>query len=304
VNGVSWPARTLSNRRISDDDLRAAGISDPEAARRAAGDPVLVFDAPDDDVDPAVQWLTALYADPGARGMKRELYWAADRGGARWLMSQHPYRTDVFFAIAATNAHVFSEDNIVYGFVDVVLERALDAFVEIGTAGWFGTAAALLVKAADVRRRAGDVVAATIADGRFDPQALAGAIAWLLREGTGNLRRVTETLRDVSRVSALHRTQVLRLLEALLARLDPDTSGLHDPLELALELATALDLSIVESDSRAAIRAVVEKLSRGSKAGRAAQRLLDLPGDEESRRARQDAVARAMVDWAEAVAGA
>jgi hypothetical protein len=93
--------------------------------------------------------------------------------------------------------------------------------------------------------------------------------------------------------------QVLRLLEALLPQIGPDANGLHDPLELALELATALDLSIVESDARAAIRSVVEKVSRSSKAGRAAQRLLDWPGNDEGRRARQEAVARAIVAWAE-----
>jgi hypothetical protein len=98
--------------------------------------------------------------------------------------------------------------------------------------------------------------------------------------------------------------QVLRLLEALLPQIGPDANGLHDPLELALELATALDLSIVEGDARAAIQRVVESVSRSSKASRAARRLLDRALNEDSRRARQDAVAQAILDWAEDVAHA
>jgi hypothetical protein len=267
----------LSTRRLTDDDLRAAGVPDPEAARRAAGDPVLVFDPAPGDADPAAQWLRDLNTRPGARGYKRELLWAADRGGARWLMSRHPGRTDVFFAIAATNAYLFRDDNIVYGFGDVVLERALDPQVELGTAAWFAVGSALMVKAADVRRLAGDVVAAAIADGRFDPPGLADAMAFLTREGAGNLRRVTDTFADISRLSGTHGAQLLRLTEALLPHIEPASAGLHHPLELALELATDLDLAVADGDARAALARVVEQMSRTAKASRAAQRLLDRP---------------------------
>jgi hypothetical protein len=275
---VSRPHRAgvaLSNRPFSDADLRAAGVTDPEAARRQAGDPVLVFDPAPGDADPAAQWLSELYAGPAARGYKRELLWAADRGGARWLMSRHPGRIDVFFAIAATNAYVFRDDNIVYGFGDAVLERALDPLVALGTSGWFAVGSALMVKAADLRRLAGDVVAVTISDGRFDPHRLADAIGFLVREGAGNLKRVTETLQTVSHLSNAHGAQVFRLAEALLPHCNASTGGLHHPLELAVELAADLELAFDDAGARTALTAVVEQMSRTAKAARAAQRLLD-----------------------------
>jgi hypothetical protein len=224
--------------------------------------------------------------------------WAADRGGARWLISRHPGRIDIFFALAATNAFVFRDDNIVYGFGEVVLEHALDSVVELGTVGWFAVASALMVKSSPVRRLAGDVTAATIADGRFDPQALAEAIGWLLREDAGNLRRATETLSDISRGSGVHAAQTLRLVEGLLPQVDPKVPGLHHPLELALQLATDLDLWVAGGDARAALSAVVEQTSRGSKTSRAAARLLGRPANAASMRAWQEASAGAVVAWA------
>ena len=42
-----------------------------------------------------------------------------------------PARPEVFFAIAATNAYVHRDGNIVYDHVEVVLERALDPLVRL-----------------------------------------------------------------------------------------------------------------------------------------------------------------------------
>jgi hypothetical protein len=232
-----WAAAT--GRRITDEDLRAVGVQDVEAARREAGDPVLVLEPADGDTDPAAAFLRMLYSDTRTRGWKREVLWARDRGAARWLMSLHPARPDVFFALVATNASVFADDNVVYGHGDVVLQRAFDPLVDLRGAGWFAIGASLLVRAHDMRRVATDVVIATVEDGRFDPQALAEALGWLLSDGVGNLRRVSQALADAARVSDLHARQVWRLIVALVPYLPADIHGLHEPLELALQLGTA-----------------------------------------------------------------
>jgi hypothetical protein len=102
-------------------------------------------------------------------------------------------------------------------------------------------------------------------------------MAFLIREGAANLRRVSDTFADISRLSGTHGAQLLRLTEALLPHIEPATAGLHHPLELALELATDLDLAVADGDARAALARVVEQMSRTAKASRAAQRLLDRP---------------------------
>ena len=65
----------LSNRRITDEDLRAAGVPDPDAARRTAGSPVLVFDPAPEDTDPAAQWLTQLYQSVKPPSGQGKLLW-------------------------------------------------------------------------------------------------------------------------------------------------------------------------------------------------------------------------------------
>ena len=284
---------------LSDDDLRAAGIDDVEAVRRGAVSPLLVFEAPEDDDDPAAQFLRQRYSE-SPRFWNYELTWAADRGAARWLMSLYPARPDVFFALAATNAHVFCEGDIVYGHGDVVLERALDPLVDLGPAAWFAVAASLLVKAPDHRRLAGDVAVAAIDDGRFDPDTLAEALGRLLTARTGNLRRLSETLAEVARVSDLHGAQVWRMLVALVPHLPKDTRGMHEPLELALQLGTALQLAVDES-SAAALGAVADTFSAKSKAGAAARALVEQAGESGDRPDWRNAAAAAVVAWAEGV---
>jgi hypothetical protein len=242
-----------------------------------------------------------MYSDPGMRGWKREVAWAGDRGGARWLMSLYPSRQDVFFALAATNAYVFAEDNNVYGFGDVVLERAFDGLVEIGQAGWFAIACSLLVRAATPRRLAGDLVAATIDDGRFDPRGLGGALGWLLGEGTGTPGRATAGLADVARVSRLHGAQILRLLWGLVPLLGPSRRGIHEPLELALQLATELGVIGDDNGVRAALGDLRANASPRSKVGTAARGLLDLPETANGAGIHEYAAAEAVVRWAESV---
>src|SRR5207253_1833782 len=108
----------------------------------------------------------------------------------------------------------------VYMYPDVVLERALDSSLPLGRMAWLATAASLLARSPDYPRLGADILVKAIGGARFDPDAFGEALGWLLQHGFGNAGRLAPPLRDVARVSPLHRAQVVRAVAALVDALD------------------------------------------------------------------------------------
>jgi Family of unknown function (DUF6493) len=208
-----------------------------------------------------------------------ESTWAGwDALSADWCLTVLPTLPEVGFA-GAFAATVHRIDDSMYFHPDVVLRHALAEDVRIGGIGWLATAAGLLAKSPDVHRPAVDLLVQTVTDGRFDPIALGEALAWLLDHDTGTIGRLDAPLRDAGRVSALHGAQVVRFVEALVASLTTAPRNLHVPLEIALELATALRMAVEGPQARAALERIAGDSSRTSKLGRASRALLSLEAD-------------------------
>jgi hypothetical protein len=70
--------------------------------------------------------------------------------------------------------------------------------------------------------------------------------------------------------------ELLRLVEALLARMPETPHGLHAPLEAVLEYATRTGLTVKRADARVALERIAGEVSRSSKLGRVVRSLLDL----------------------------
>jgi Family of unknown function (DUF6493) len=198
-----------------------------------------------------------------------------DALGARWCLTVAPSLPEIAFAGAAILI-VDSLDTSPQFHPDAALEHALDPSVPLAEPAWLAVAAALVAKSPDLRRVATDVLVTSIADGRFDPDAAGDASAWLANEGLAKVSRLAEPLRDAGRVSALHATEILRLVEALLARLTATPHGLHAPLEVAVEHASSLGWAVENADARATLERIVGEVSPSSKLGRLARQLLDL----------------------------
>jgi hypothetical protein len=198
-----------------------------------------------------------------------------DALGARWCLTVLPSLPEVAFAGAAVLV-VDSLDASPQLYPDAVLEHALETTTPLGDTAWLAVAGALVAKSPDLRRLATDAVVASIADGRFDADAAADALAWLAGTGLAKVSRLEPPLRDTGRVSPFHAVQAVRLVEALLARLDATPHGLHAPLEVALEHATTVGYAVERPDARAALERIAGDVTPSSKLGRLARGLLDL----------------------------
>ena len=219
-------------------------------------------------------------SDQPGEWWRGESTWAGwDALSADWCLTVLPTLPEVAFA-GAFGATVQRMDESMFFHPDVVLRHALGEDVRIGRIGWFATAAALLAKSPDVHRPAVDLLVQTVADGRYDPAALGEAVAWLLEHDAGTIGRLDAPLRDAGRVSGLHGAQMVRFVEALVASLAGTPRNLHVPLEIALELAIALRLSVEGLKARAALERIAGESSRSSKLGRASQALLGLERDD------------------------
>ena len=200
--------------------------------------------------------------------------WAGvDALGVRWGMTALPGHPEIGFA-GATVAAAAARDGTAYHHPDAVLEHALASGVPLGPEAWLATAACLVAKPPELPRAAGDLLVASVEDGRFDAGALGADLAWLADNGLGKVGRLRAPLRDVARVSPLHAAQVVRLVEGLLAQLRSRPSGLHGLLELALEGTTTTGRRIEDARARATLTAIAGEVSSSSKLGRLARGLL------------------------------
>jgi len=200
-----------------------------------------------------------------------------DALGARWCLTLLPAFPEIAFAGAASLI-VDTLDAAPQLHPQPVVEHALTPSVPLGDVAWLAIAGALVAKSPDLRRVATDVLVASIADGRFDADAAGEAIAWLTDEGLAKASRLEAPLRDAGRVSTLHAAQIVRLAEAVIARLQATPHGLHGPLEVMLEHATSAGVEVQRADARAALERVAGEVSSSSKLGRLAHSLLHLPG--------------------------
>jgi hypothetical protein len=210
----------------------------------------------------------SIWLDPVAWG-------AWDALGARWCLTILPTHPEIAFAGAA-RLIVDRLDAAPQLYPDVVLERALDSHLRLEGVAWLAVAGGLLSKSPDLQRIATDVLVTSIEDGRFDPDALAGALAWLFASGFAKASRLEAPFRDAGRISNLHAAELVRLGEALLTRLTQTPHGLQAPLQAVLEHAARTGLSIERPDARSALERIAAEVSRSSKLGRLARSLLDL----------------------------
>jgi hypothetical protein len=228
--------------------------------------------------------LAAAAEQPGTRPKpgdwwRGEPLWAGmDALSVSWCLTVLPTMPEIAYA-AALDGIVERMEASAYYRSDVVLAYALDAHVPLEGLAWMAAGAGLLAKSPDLHRPTTDLLVQTIADGRFDPDALGSGIAWLVDNGFGTVSRLERPLRDAARVSPLHGAQVVRLVEALVARLTTAPRNLHVVLEVALEQATPLRTAVERADARAALGRIAESASRSSKLGRAARDLLALEPD-------------------------
>ena len=123
-------------------------------------------------------------------------------------------------------------------------------------------------------RAAVDVVVHSVEDGRFDTEALAVALAWLVANELGKPNRLERPLRDAGRVSPLHAAQAARTIVGFAAALQETPRTLAPVLELAEELAAASGYRVDGGAERVALERITREVSKSSKLGRAARGLL------------------------------
>jgi hypothetical protein len=132
---------------------------------------------------------------------------------------------------------------------------------------WLG----LIARDADVRGLAVDALVEGIDDGRAHPRPLSDVLCRLVAGGWVKLNRLTESLASVAAVSPLHRLVVAEVLEALLSQATLPKRGLHQPLELLLDVCSQLARPV-----GAPARKAFEAIAGSGKAARLARALLAL----------------------------
>jgi hypothetical protein len=205
--------------------------------------------------------------------LKTPAWGSWDALGARWCLTVLPSHPEIAFAGAASLIAASLEASPQLH-PEAIVEHAIDPTVPLGETAWLAIGGALVAKSPDLRRVATDALVASIADGRFDPDAAGEALAWLADARLAKVSRLEAPLRDAGRVSERHAAQVVRLVEALLANLAATPHGLHAPLEPALEHATSVGYVVERPDARAALERIAGEVSSSSKLGRLARDLL------------------------------
>jgi hypothetical protein len=198
----------------------------------------------------------------------------SDALGIRWALTVLPGDPEPAYGNALKFAVDSRDGRSAYGHPEIVLEHALAADVPITTLGWHVVAAGLLGKPEEVKRAAVDVVVQTVEDGRFDAEALAAALGWLVANDLGKPNRLEQPLRDAGRLSPLHAMQVAHVIVGFAATLPETPRTLAGVLELARELAAASGYSVDGGAERSVLERIAGEVSRTSKLGRAARGLL------------------------------
>jgi hypothetical protein len=228
----------------------------------------------------------------------RSIWGSWDLLGARWSLTVVPSRPEVVFAGAAVATADFLDASPQLR-PEPALGLALDSEVPLGPEAWLLVALALVAKSADLQRAATDVLVGAISDGRFDPVEAGSALAWLSENGFLKAVRLERPFRDAGRVSALHAAQLVRLLEAFVARCATTPKGLHAPVEAVLEHAAGQRLGLTTQVGREALQRVAAGVSSASKLGRLAKQLLELQPDPAQDEAVRIAAALTVVARAE-----
>jgi hypothetical protein len=197
--------------------------------------------------------------------------------GIRWALTVLPSDPEPAYGHALRNAVDSRDTRSAYGHPEIVLEHALEPGVRITRLGWHAVAAGLLGKPQEVQRAAVDVLVHSVGDGRFDTQALAVALAWLVANDLGKPNRLERPLRDAGRVSSLHAAEVVRTIVGFTAALPETPRTLAPVLELAQELAAASGYRVDGGAERVALERITREMSKSSKLGRAARGLLGTP---------------------------
>ena len=201
----------------------------------------------------------------------------SDALGIRWALTVLPGDPEPAYGNALRAAVDSRDGRSAYGHPEIVLEHALSPDVPITPLGWHAVAAGLLGKPQEVTRAAVDVLVQTVDDGRFDAEALAAGLAWLVANDLGKPNRLEQPLRDAGRLSPLHAAQTARVIVGLTAALPETPRTLAAVLELARELAAASGYSVDGGAERSALERIAGEMSKTSKLGRAARGLLGAP---------------------------
>jgi hypothetical protein len=208
---------------------------------------------------------------------RRDPLWGWDLSGPLgicWALTVLPSDPEPAYGNALLDAVYSSDAQSAYGHPEIVLAYALDPNVPITRLGWHAVAAGLLGKPQEVQRAAVDVLVHSVEDGRFDADALAAALGWLVANDLGKPSRLERPLRDAGRVSALHAAHVARTIVGFTAELRETPRTLAGVLELAQELAAASGYRVDDGAERLALERITRKVSKSSKLGRAARGLL------------------------------
>jgi Family of unknown function (DUF6493) len=197
--------------------------------------------------------------------------------GIRWALTVLPSDPEPAYGHALRNAVDSRDRRSAYGHPEIVLEHALQPGVPITRLGWHAVAAGLLGKPQEVQRAAVDVLVHSVGDGRFEGQALAIALAWLVANDLGKPNRLERPLRDAGRVSSRHAAEVVRTIVGFTAALPATPRTLAPVLELAQELAAASGYRVDGGAEQVALERITHEMSKSSKLGRAARGLLGSP---------------------------
>lgn len=209
---------------------------------------------------------------------EKDPLWGWDTSGVlgiRWALAVLPSDPEPAYGNALRDAVDSSDAPSAYGHPEIVLEHALDPSVPITPLGWHAVAAGLLCKPQEVQRAAVDVLVHSVDDERFDGQALAAALAWLVANDLGKPNRLERPLRDAGRVTPVHAAQVARTIVGFTAALRETPRTLAGVLALAQDLAAASGYRVDGGPERVALERITREVSKSSKLGRAARGLLD-----------------------------
>ena len=159
---------------------------------------------------------------------------------------------------------------------------------------------ALVGKDADARGLAVDLMIEGIEDGRAHPEPLGDILIRLARGGWIKTNRLTDSLQQVSQVSALHQLTCATIIQQLLGSQEGLPKNAHYILELLLSLLT--ELKSGPTEDLLALLKVQRGSSKKTKLAKAIMNLPEKPDSREQQAAISQAI-RARVQHAPALMG-
>ncbi len=190
-----------------------------------------------------------------------------------WILAQTwPLCLDPFLALAACEcARRMDEPAITlepnYAYLTPLLESDRPWSEMAALTVWTGLAG----KDADARTTALDVLIEAISDGRADARQMSGVLSKLLPGGWLKLNRVTDSLAEVARLSALHAWFVAEVLQGFVAEWNTLPRDAHFVLCFMHELLADMGLDLAPAARRRLDP--IKGTSKTAKAAGALQRL-------------------------------